>query len=125
MIRVPEERGEGTRIVLRSPDPSCNPYLTLAAVLAAGLDGINRKASMPDPLDEVCQENGALRELARKKGLPRNLESALLALTADPVIREALGERIYGRFIQFKEDEWERYQSTVHRWEVEEYLTNY
>lgn len=125
MIRVPEERGEGTRIVLRSPDPSCNPYLTLAAVLTAGLDGINRKASMPDPLDEVCQENGALRELARKKGLPRNLESALLALAADPVIRDALGERIYNRFIHFKEDEWDRYQSTVHRWEVEEYLTNY
>ncbi|MCL6610110.1 MAG: type I glutamate--ammonia ligase [Peptococcaceae bacterium] len=125
MIRVPEERGEGTRIVLRSPDPSCNPYLALAACLAAGLDGINRKASMPGPMDEVCLENGVTREMARKAGLPRNLESALLALAADPVVRDALGERIFNRFTRFKEDEWERYQSTVHRWEVEEYLTSY
>ncbi|MFZ5634102.1 MAG: type I glutamate--ammonia ligase [Bacillota bacterium] len=125
MIRVPEERGEGTRIVLRSPDPSCNPYLTLAAILSAGIDGILRKAPMPDPLDEVCQGNGAMREMTRKKGLPRNLDGALLALSADPVIRGALGDRIFSRFMESKEDEWERYQSTVHKWEVEEYLTNY
>lgn len=125
MIRVPEERGEATRLVLRSPDPSCNPYLTLAACLAAGLDGIKRKADLPRPMDEVCLENGVMRDLARKVGLPRDLEGALLALAGDPVIREALGERIFHRFNEFKQDEWERYQSTVHRWEINEYLTNY
>ncbi|MFZ5648991.1 MAG: glutamine synthetase family protein [Bacillota bacterium] len=126
MIRVPAERGEGTRIVLRSPDPSCNPYLALAACLKAGLDGITGKASLPEPRDqEMMPENGAMRDLVRKEGLPRNLEGALIALAGDPVVREALGDRIFSRFTEMKEEEWERYQSTVHKWEIEEYLTNY
>jgi len=125
MIRVPAERGEGTRIVLRSPDPACNPYLTLAACLKAGLDGMNRQVSLPEPLDQVSLESQVLRALVRKEGLPRNLEGALMALAGDPVIREALGERIFNRFSHSKEEEWERYQSTVHKWETDEYLTNY
>ncbi|MCL4441461.1 MAG: type I glutamate--ammonia ligase [Firmicutes bacterium] len=125
MIRVPAERGEGARIVIRSPDPSCNPYIALAACLRAGLDGVSRGLPAPEPLDDLPQGNGELRELVRRKGLPRNLEGALIALSRDRVIREALGERIYRRFTASKEDEWERYQSTVHSWEIEEYLTNY
>jgi len=125
MIRVPEERGAGTRIVIRSPDPSCNPYLALAAILSAGLDGVGKSFPPSEPLDDLRLENGAMRELARRQGLPRNLEGALISLASDSVIRGALGEKIYSRFTSFKEDEWERYQSTVHRWEVEEYLTNY
>jgi glutamine synthetase len=125
IIRVPAERGEGTRIVLRSPDPSCNPYLALAAFLKAGLEGIKRQAVIPQPMDGIILPSGSLRELVRKKGLPRNLEGALIALSADPLIRGVLGERIYSRFADYKEDEWERYQSTVHKWEVDEFLTNY
>ncbi|MFZ5642204.1 MAG: type I glutamate--ammonia ligase [Bacillota bacterium] len=125
MIRVPAERGEGTRIILRSPDPSCNPYLALAACLKAGLDGINREVSIPEPLDDLPGQNGDLRELIRREGLPRNLEAALISLSGDTVIREALGQRIYRRFVESKEDEWERYQSSVHKWEIDEYLTNY
>ncbi|MHB8157704.1 MAG: glutamine synthetase family protein, partial [Desulfocucumaceae bacterium] len=125
MIRVPAERGDRTRIVLRSPDPSCNPYLALAACLRAGIDGIARGVSIPDPRDGISALSGELRELIRREGLPRNLEGALIALSGDPVIREAMGEMIYKRFIESKEDEWERYQSTVHAWEVDEYLTNY
>jgi glutamine synthetase len=125
MIRVPAERGEGTRIVLRSPDPTCNPYLALAACLRAGLDGISRELPAPGPLDEGPAGDGDMRELVRKQGLPRNLEGALIALSRDPVVREALGERIYRRFTASKEDEWERYQSSVHRWEIDEYLTSY
>lgn len=125
MIRVPEERGEGTRIVLRSPDPACNPYLTLAACLKAGLDGMQRSVPVPEPVDEVYPADGTMRDITRKNGLPRNLEGALLALSGDPLIRQSLGERIFNRFTEFKEDEWERYQSTVHKWEIEEYLINY
>ncbi|MFZ5649650.1 MAG: type I glutamate--ammonia ligase [Bacillota bacterium] len=125
MIRVPAEKGEGTRIVLRSPDPSCNPYLTLAACFKAGLDGISRKAPLPEPRDQEMAGNGAMRDLVRKEGLPRNLEGALIALSGDQVVREALGDRICSRFTEMKEEEWERYQSTVHKWEIEEYLTNY
>ena len=125
MIRVPAERGEGTRIVLRSPDPSCNPYLTLAVCLKAGLDGMIRQVSLPEPKDQVSMDIQELRVLVRNEGLPRNLEGALMALASDPVVREALGERIFSRFSCLKEEEWERYQSTVHKWETDEYLTNY
>ncbi|MFZ5597485.1 MAG: type I glutamate--ammonia ligase [Bacillota bacterium] len=125
MVRIPAEVGEGTRIVLRSPDPSSNPYLALAACLAAGLNGLERKLVAPEPLDETADIAGNMRDLVRKSGLPRNLEAALLELAGDQVIRDSLGETIYRRFNELGEDEWERYQSTVHKWEIDQYLTNY
>lgn len=122
MLRVPAMREEGTRVVLRSPDPAANPYLTLAVSLAAGLDGIERGLKPPPPLGE----NGAnLRELMRRTGLPRHLSAALSALAADGEIRRVLGEHIITRYLAAKEDEWERYQSRVHQWELDEYLTNF
>lgn len=125
MIRVPEERGEGARIMLRSPDPSSNPYLVLAACLSAGLDGIEKGFSLPLPLDEMSTDNRVMLELTRKMRLPVNLEMSLIALSQDQVIRNALGERIYNSFITLKEDEWSRYRSIVHQWEIDEYLDNY
>ncbi len=125
MIRVPGERGEGARIMLRSPDPSSNPYLVLAACLSAGLDGIEKDLSLPLPLGEMNMDNRITRELTRKIGLPRSLEAALTALTQDQVVKNALGERIYNSFITLKQDELDRYYSTVHRWEIDEYLTKY
>ena len=122
MIRVPALRGEGTQVILRSPDPTANPYLTLAAFLAAGLEGVVRELEPPPPL---LEEDRPIRELVRCMGLPRNLAEALRALAGDAVIREALGEEIVERFLEAKEDEWERYQSHVHQWELDEYLANY
>ena len=124
MIRVPAQRGDGTRIILRSPDPTCNPYLVLAATLEAGLHGITEKINPPPSRSENHLGPGGLRELLRKEGLPRSLGEALHALAEDGIIQKALGEHIASRFLENKELEWERFQAEVHQWELEEYLTN-
>ncbi len=125
MLRLPEERGEGTRIILRSPDPSCNPYLALSACLSAGLDGLDNKNSLPPPMDETGSGDNKITYESEKIELPRSLEHSLLSLSSDSVVKDALGERIYSSFMGIKQREWDRYHSTVHQWEIDEYLTNY
>lgn len=126
MIRVPEKQVGDARITLRSPDPTVNPYLALAAILTAGMDGItNRIAPPPIITDGECSSGDELRELARERGLPRSLAAALDALEGDTLIKEMLGKAIYNRFREIKENEWERFLSVVHPWELEEYLRNY
>lgn len=125
MIRVPAQRGSDSRIILRSPDPACNPYLTLAATTEAGLKGIAGQIDPPPPFSENRPEIEDLRELVKKQGLPRNLSEALSALADDAVIQGALGEHISRRFLESKELEWERFQSEVHQWELDEYQLNY
>lgn len=125
MIRVPVQRGDGTRIILRSPDPTCNPYLVLATALEAGLRGIIQKNNLPQPLSDNFFDPEELRKLAKKEGLPRNLGEALSALAGDETIKKALGEYIFSRFLESKESEWERFQSEVHQWELDEYLRNF
>lgn len=125
MIRVPAQRGDGARVILRSPDPTCNPYLLLAAVLEAGLHGINSKIIPPPPWPENYPDSGDLKEIVKKEGLPRNLGEALQALAEDELIKGALGEHIFSRFLESKELEWERFQAEVHQWEMDEYLTRY
>ncbi|OPX88664.1 MAG: Glutamine synthetase [Pelotomaculum sp. PtaB.Bin104] len=125
MIRVPAGQGNNIRVILRSPDPACNPYLVLAAVIEAGLHGQDEKIKpLHQPL-EIEQCWGGLREMVKKNGLPRNLDEALRTLADDEIIRQALGELISERYLEAKEEEWERFQSEVHQWELEEYLANY
>ncbi|MCL6639390.1 MAG: type I glutamate--ammonia ligase [Firmicutes bacterium] len=125
IIRVPSRRGDGTRVVLRNPDPTANPYLVLAAVLKAGLSGIEGNTAPPPPRPENHLSPGKLRRVLREEGLPRSLGEALQHLAADPVIGEALGDHITNRFLEAKEEEWERFLAEVHRWELDEYLTNF
>lgn len=125
MIRVPAGRGDNTRLVLRSPDPTCNPYLALAVSLKAGLDGIAAGIEPPAPMEQSYLSTEAIRDLARHQGLPRCLEAALASLSGDETIRNMLGEHYLSRFLRIKEEEWDRYQSSVHQWELDEYLTNY
>jgi len=125
MIRVPAQRGDFTKVVLRSPDPTCNPYLVLAAVLEAGMHGLAEKIEPPEPQPGDQAGSGGLRELVRRNGLPRNLEEALRALAEDEIIFAALGEHIVSRYLEAKEAEWERFQTEVHQWELDEYLANY
>lgn len=125
MIRVPAQRGGDTRIILRSPDPACNPYLVLAASLEAGLNGIEGKIEPPPPFPGNNPEIKDLREIVRQKGLPRNLSEALRALADDTAIQGALGKHISRRFLESKEAEWERFQAEVHQWELDEYQLNY
>ncbi|NLU52404.1 MAG: type I glutamate--ammonia ligase [Clostridiaceae bacterium] len=126
LIRIPAVKGESTRIELRSPDPTCNPYLTFAVILAAGLDGIKRGLKPPAPVDRniyklTCEERADLSI----EQLPQSLKEALDALEKDSLIMETLGEHAASRYIAFKRQEWDEYQSHVHDWEIGQYLYRY
>lgn len=123
LVRIPTLRQQRTRIELRSPDMSCNPYLALAAVVRAGLDGIERRLDLPKPVDDDPNYLTRSERLARGiRRLPANLQEAVDALEQDPVILDALGPHIASRFIEAKRIEWDVYSSQVHPWEVEQYL---
>jgi glutamine synthetase len=126
LIRIPQiSRGQGnsTRIELRCPDPSSNPYLAFAAMLAAGLDGIERKLTPPAPVEENLYHFDAAKLESRKiRQLPGTLREALDELSRDEVIREALGEHIFERSVEDKTEEWDEYRMQVSAWEVDRYL---
>src|SRR5439155_22125034 len=113
LIRVPRaHENESTRIELRCPDPSCNPYLAFAVMLAAGLDGIRREL----PVSEATDENLYLVEPQRRAALrilPGSLEEALEELDGDEVIGEALGAHVFERFVSAKRLEWVEYRLEV------------
>lgn len=125
LIRVPRASdSESTRLELRCPDPSCNPYLAFAVMLAAGLDGIRREL----PVAEATEENIYFPDKPYKSPLevlPSSLEKALKALEEDNVIRDALGAHTHEVFINAKRLEWEDYRLEVTNWELEKYLTSY
>ncbi|MFZ5597482.1 MAG: type I glutamate--ammonia ligase [Bacillota bacterium] len=126
LIRVPAKRGMSTRIELRNPDPSCNPYLAIAATLYAGLDGIKNKIQPLPPCDRnIYHMNEAERRELGIDSLPGSLQEALRELAADEVIKSALGDHIYEKFVAAKEKEWDSFRVQVHAWEVEEYLSKY
>lgn len=126
LIRIPARRGIGTRIELRNPDPTCNPYLGLAVILKAGMEGIKQKMMPPEPVEQnIYEMDLATRKLNKIESLPENLYEAIHELTEDKLIREALGEHIYSRFCLAKIKEWENYSSRVYDWEIEEYLEKF
>jgi glutamine synthetase len=126
LVRVPARRGEGTRCELRMPDPSCNPYLALAVMLQAGLEGIRSELEPPPPVDKNIYRM-SVRERRKHKiaELPSSLNQALIQLKRDKVVQAALGEHIYKQFLQAKQLEWSTYIQQVHAWEVESYLGTY
>ncbi|MCX8103975.1 MAG: type I glutamate--ammonia ligase [Candidatus Bipolaricaulota bacterium] len=128
LIRVPASNTPetSTRIELRSPDPSCNPYLAYAAILVSGLDGIRRKLSAPDPVEENIYE--LTREEREERGigsLPGSLDEALTALKQDKIITAILGEHILEKYLEAKERELQEYRLAVTPWEIERYLEDY
>jgi glutamine synthetase len=108
------------------PDPSCNPYLALAVMLQAGLDGIHNKLEPPPPVDKNIY-NMSVRERRRHRiaELPSSLNQALVQLKKDKIIQQALGEHIYKQFLQAKQLEWRTYIQQVHSWEIDSYLATY
>lgn len=126
LIRVPAKRGLSTRVELRSPDPSCNPYLALAVVLSAGLDGIKNRLQPPPPCNrnifEMTIEERAAHGI---DSLPSNLKEARESLLVDEVIKKALGSHVLQRFLDAKQQEWNEYMSRVHQWELDRYFTMY
>jgi glutamine synthetase len=126
MIRIPARRGVGTRCELRMPDPSCNPYLALAVMMAAGIDGIERDLTPPPAIQRNIYEMSVRDRRTHKiKELPYTLREAVAALAKDRVVRDALGEHIFARFMRAKEAEFDAYRITVHGWELDQYLAEY
>lgn len=129
LIRIPRTspgRPETTRIELRCPDPSANPYLAFAVMLAAGLDGIEKKMPIPEPTEENLYHLDEAELKLRNIGtLPATLGEALEELEKDEVIRTALGEHVFERFVEAKRKEWDEYRMYVSPWELERYLEIY
>ncbi len=127
LIRIPSARGLSTRVEVRSVDPSANPYLAMAVILEAGLEGIRQGGLTPPAAinrniyvmsEEERQANGI-------ENLPAALDDALTLLAKDKVAQEALGEHIYANFKEAKEIEFDMYRTTVHQWERDQYLKMY
>jgi len=126
LIRVPAQRGEATRCENRMPDPCANSYLAIAVQLAAGLDGIHERIDPGEPVNKnIARMSYRERRKNRIDDLPRDLHEALDYLEKDAVVREALGEHIYERYLDAKREEWQEYIGQVGEWELNRYLGQY
>ncbi|MBU8907387.1 type I glutamate--ammonia ligase [Desertibacillus haloalkaliphilus] len=126
LVRIPNSRGLSTRVEVRSPDPAANPYLAMAAMLAAGLDGIKKKATPPSATDRnIYVMSREEREEEGIKDLPATLKEALDTLLKDEVLIKALGEHAIEHFAEAKEIEWDMFRTQVHPWEREQYMQTY
>lgn len=126
LIRVPAARGMGTRIELRSPDPSCNPYLEMALCLAAGLDGIKQNLAAPAGINKnIFAMSPKELEAEGIESLPGSLEEAMAEFQKDPFIKETLGEHVYEKYLEGKLREWRHYRNKVTGWEIDRYLNKY
>lgn len=126
LIRIPSKRETSTRLELRSPDPTANPYLALCAILSAGLDGIDGQLS---PEEEV---NGNVYDLSEQeieeraiRRLPLNLHEAVYCLKESKLMQEAIGAHIYEKLINAQLYEWNSYSNHVSRWEMKRYLKKF
>jgi len=126
LIRIPSAKGMSTRIELRCPDPSCNPYLALAGILAAGLDGIENKIQPPPPKDVNIYSLTKEEKINQcVDSLPADLGEAIEEMKKSELLREVLGEHIFEKYIEAKTEEWEDYVKQVTPWELKHYLTKY
>ncbi len=126
LVRVPAQRGDATRCENRMPDPSANPYLALAVQLATGLDGIQERIDPGEPVNKnIARMSYRERRKFRIDDLPRDLHEALDHLEKDAVVRDALGEHIYERYLDAKREEWQEYIGQVSEWELDRYLGQY
>lgn len=123
LVRVPAARGDATRVELRNPDPSCNPYLAFACMLRAGLDGINNRIEPPAPtFKNIYTMTPEERAADGIVSLPGNIMEAIDELRRDEVLIDTLGPHILEHFIEAKTIEWDIYRTQVHQWEISQYL---
>jgi glutamine synthetase len=126
LIRVPlyhPGKEQATRCEIRSPDPACNPYLCFAALLQAGLDGIEKGYEIPEPMEKNLYHLSP--DERRRLGidqLPETLGEAIEIAAASELILKTLGEHTYQRFVEIKRQEWEDYRSQLSQWEMDRYL---
>jgi glutamine synthetase len=126
LIRVPvyhPGKENATRAELRCPDPACNPYLTFAVMLQAGLDGIEKGYELPDPMEKnLYHLNAEERKELGIESLPDSLGAAINITEQSELVKRALGEHVFSRFIELKKREWEDYRIQLTRYEMEKYL---
>lgn len=126
LIRIPASRGMGTRTEVRCPDPTCNPYLAFALMLNSGFDGIKSDLPVPAPTNvDIFEMTAEEKVAAGIPSLPANLYEAVQELKANPIARGALGEHILEKYIEGKEQEWDKFRIAVTNWEHENYLSRY
>lgn len=126
IIRIPASRGAGTRVELRSPDPSTNPYLCLALCLAAGLDGIKKNMNPPESVDgNIFEMTAEERKAKGVTNLPGSLREALKTMEADGLAKKVLGDHAYNAFVNCKKAEWDSFRTFVSQWEIDEYICKY
>jgi glutamine synthetase len=126
LIRIPAKKGLATRVELRCPDPSSNPYLTFAVIAAAGLDGIEKELEAPAPINEdIFHMTEERRALLGIENLPGSLKEAVVELEASNFGAKALGEHVYGEYVAMKKAEWDSYRISVHAWEIENYHSKF
>jgi glutamine synthetase len=125
-IRIPAKRGNSTRAELRTPDPTANPYLLFAVMLAAGLDGMKKGRKPPAPVNQnIYHLSEEESKRLKIQGLPHNLSHAIDAFAADKVLTAALGEHITEAYVAEKRAEWKAYQAQVHGWEIDRYMETF
>ncbi len=126
LVRIPAARGSSTRIELRNPDPTANPYFLLSACIASGLDGIKNNLKVCAPTDRnIYDMTKQERDAAGIENLPHNLINAVKAMQKSDLMKETLGEYSFNLYAQAKINEWDDYRTKVHQWEIDNYLVNY
>lgn len=126
LVRISTRRGEGTLCEFRLPDPSCNPYLCMTAMLSAGLDGIRRRLDPGPPVNkDIYSMSQRERGRLRIQDLPGDLSEAVRAFEKDRFLQSAFGMHISNHIIDAKRSEWHEYIGQVHPWELERYLAYY
>ncbi len=126
LLRIPASRGLGTRVEVRCPDPSCNPYLAFAMMLNAGLDGVKNKLTpVPATNIDIFAMNAAEKEESGIAAMPSSLREALDEFVASPISKSTLGDHIFEKYVFNKDKEWDSYRISVTDWEVKHYLNIY
>jgi glutamine synthetase len=126
LMRIPASRGLGTRVEVRCPDPTCNPYLAFAMMLNSGLDGIRNDLTPPPSTDvNIYAMTPGQKRKAKIANMPASLQEALVEFKKNPISKATLGEHIYEKYVIAKEAEWDAYRISVTDWELENYLKNY
>ncbi|MGI6678132.1 MAG: type I glutamate--ammonia ligase [Dehalobacterium sp.] len=126
LIRIPAKRGISTRVEMRNPDPSCNPYLAIAVMLKAGLDGIKNKITPPPSVNQnIYEMNQKEKDALSIVNLPESLKEAVQELQNDSVIAEAMGSHAMDRFVEAKNLEWDEFRTRISQWEINQYLTKF
>lgn len=126
LVRIPASRGLGTRVEVRCPDPTCNPYLAVAMMLNSGLDGIKNDLPIPNSVNvDIFKMTQEEKNAAGIDSLPGSLEEALDVLEANPIAKETLGDHILSKYLEGKRKEWDKYRTAVTCWELDNYLDLY